>query len=320
MDVESICIRLRWDDGPICPRCDGDAASELPRRALRRWRCRRCRLDFTVTAGTPLHSTKVGLAKWAQAAHSARSTPSDVKGLIGVSYPTARRIARVLELSEMPPGEGRLRRLLEMPRDAESVINDRLPLHLDAADNPISSMTDGERLVMQILRALYRGATLSRIVEESRLSRAHVLRCLESLERRGYITHKTTRVSLGYSSIQTAVWSLADTQECMDAIAYLPWRPLSPENRTDRIPREFWWVFWSGTSAGDLDLADERDALFAADSMIGGPDALARHWGLQYLPLGALKNLTTLRGYDKGEIAQTLRSTVHCRELTQNEL
>lgn len=273
-----------------------------------------------MTAGTPLHSTKVGLAKWAQAAHAARSTPSDVKRLIGVSYPTARRIARVLELSEMPPGEGRLRRLLEMPRDAESVINDRLPIHLDAADNPISSMTDGERLVMQILRALYRGATLSRIVEESKLSKAHASRCLESLVQRGYITQKTTRVSLGYSSTQTAVWSLAGTQECMDAIVYLPWRPLSPENRTDRIPMEFWWVFWSGTSAGDLDLADERDALFAADSMIGGPDALARYWALQYLPLEALKTLRTLRGYDEGEIAKTLRSTVHCRELAQNEL
>lgn len=52
----------RWPDGFRCPRGGAEAALERPAR--RRWRCRRCGRDTSVTAGTVLHRTRLPLTQW----------------------------------------------------------------------------------------------------------------------------------------------------------------------------------------------------------------------------------------------------------------
>ena len=58
--------RSRWPEGFQCPRCQQGEALELPTRLL--WRCRACRHDTSVTAGTVLHRTRIPLTQWFWAA------------------------------------------------------------------------------------------------------------------------------------------------------------------------------------------------------------------------------------------------------------
>lgn len=53
--------------------------------------------------------------------------------------------------------------------------------------------------------------------------------------------------------------------------------------------------------------------LTAAETMIGGPDAVARNWALTHLPLAALRQLRTMRGYKTGDKAQALDSMIQAR-------
>ncbi len=106
------------------------------------------------------------------------------------------------------------------------------------------------------------------------------------------------------------LWELRLTSQTFDALAQLPWSP-APAECPDQVPPEHWRLFWSGTSAADLRLPD--DALQVADTMIGGPDPRARNWALTCLPVDALRELRSMRGYDSGETAELLDNIIGVR-------
>jgi transposase-like protein len=54
--------KLRWPDGPICPRCDGKEHSYLTTRRL--WKCKACKRQFSVKVGTIFEDSPIGLDKW----------------------------------------------------------------------------------------------------------------------------------------------------------------------------------------------------------------------------------------------------------------
>jgi transposase-like protein len=54
--------RVRWPRGFACPQCGEGAACFL--EARKRWQCRGCRRQVSVTAGTVFHGTRVPLRKW----------------------------------------------------------------------------------------------------------------------------------------------------------------------------------------------------------------------------------------------------------------
>lgn len=54
--------RLRWPNGPICPRCGGVEHSFLKTRQL--WKCHACKKQFSVKVGTIFEDSPVGLDKW----------------------------------------------------------------------------------------------------------------------------------------------------------------------------------------------------------------------------------------------------------------
>src|SRR5579862_1755156 len=56
---------IRWPSGPVCPHC-GEAQRLYPTKRGGRWRCGNpeCRKDFTVTTGTVMESSHIGLHKW----------------------------------------------------------------------------------------------------------------------------------------------------------------------------------------------------------------------------------------------------------------
>ena len=199
-----------------------------------------------------------------------------------------------------------------MPADIESVVTRRLPWYLDPDANPIESLTAGQRTVMAVLRSCYRGATADRIATEARLSPAHARRCLNELARRGYAVCEEAAVQRGYRPTRARVWSMSPSEACSEAVAYLPWRPAIVGECPERVPHEFWWLFWSGANAADLRLPEH--ALTVADTMLSGPDVAARNWALTHLPVEALKQIRARRGYDAGSIAVTLDSTIRARE------
>lgn len=83
---------LRWPEGPVCPRCDSKSISTIQER--NQYDCNSCRYQFSVTAGTILHDSKLPLWKWFLTAYMMMESKkavsaNQVKRMIGVSYKTA---------------------------------------------------------------------------------------------------------------------------------------------------------------------------------------------------------------------------------------
>lgn len=53
---------LRWENGPVCPRCEGTEHSYLTTRRL--WKCKACKKQFSVKVGTIFEDSPLGLDKW----------------------------------------------------------------------------------------------------------------------------------------------------------------------------------------------------------------------------------------------------------------
>jgi transposase-like protein len=59
---------IRWPNGPVCPHCR-EAERRYATKKEGRWRCGNptCRKDYTVTTGTVMESSHIGLHKWLMA-------------------------------------------------------------------------------------------------------------------------------------------------------------------------------------------------------------------------------------------------------------
>ena len=94
---EGYLRRLRWPDGAKCPRCG--ANHPLYMRKYRRWQCRGCRYQFSVTAGTIFHRSKIDLPRWFIAiwmmCHSPKGVSAkQIERELGVHYETAWYMAK----------------------------------------------------------------------------------------------------------------------------------------------------------------------------------------------------------------------------------
>ena len=83
---------LRWPNGPICPRCEGEKISRIYTRGL--FECQSCGYQFSVTVGTMLEDTHLPLRKWFVAAYMMIEgrkgiSANQLKRTIGVTYKTA---------------------------------------------------------------------------------------------------------------------------------------------------------------------------------------------------------------------------------------
>lgn len=85
--------RLRWPNGPICPRCQNPAPARLANSAKILY-CKECDYQFTVTANTIFHDSHLPLIKWLAAVYlicESRKgmSANQVKRTLGISYKTA---------------------------------------------------------------------------------------------------------------------------------------------------------------------------------------------------------------------------------------
>lgn len=54
--------KLRWPNGPVCPRCEGTEYSYLTTRRV--WKCKSCKKQYSVKVGTIFEDSPLGLDKW----------------------------------------------------------------------------------------------------------------------------------------------------------------------------------------------------------------------------------------------------------------
>lgn len=307
--AERLIASLRWPDGPACLRCgSGDIVVRSEVSPLM-WRCRGCRGDFTATAGTAMHGSRIGAGRWVVAARSWDGRRPDLARALGVSSATAGRVSAALEATRQPPGENRLLALLGQPADPAEAKRSRLPDYLAAEGDPTADMTPAKRACLAVLRNRPRGAEANEIAAAARLSKRHTQRCMTSLSADGYAFQRKSRVPWGHGSIELSLWHLELTPKCATALAFLP-RHRDDHDWTcpDVVPPEFWGLFWSGTRASALRLPD--DAYFVASTLLEGPDRSAWEWALRCLPVEALRQCRSLRGWDKGMMARYIDSAL----------
>ena len=61
---EAALQQARWPEGFICPRSGEKEHGLVYGRRLKRYLCRRCRHQTTLTAGTIMEATKLPLTTW----------------------------------------------------------------------------------------------------------------------------------------------------------------------------------------------------------------------------------------------------------------
>src|SRR4051812_1926447 len=93
--------RLRWPDGPCCPRCGGDAPYKLSPKASGKnparqglYKCRACKKQFSSTTGTIFEDSHIPLSKWLLAIHLLASSKKGMSAHqlhrnLGISYKAA---------------------------------------------------------------------------------------------------------------------------------------------------------------------------------------------------------------------------------------
>jgi len=89
---EEHLARLRWPNGVTCPRCGSKRNTFLQSR--RKWQCRDCRYQFSVTSGTVFHKTHIDLPRWMIALWMICYSPKGVSSKqvereLGTTYKTA---------------------------------------------------------------------------------------------------------------------------------------------------------------------------------------------------------------------------------------
>ena len=91
---EAALEKTRWPDGFRCPRCKGKEHGLIAGRRHKRYQCRSCRHQATLTAGTILEATKLPLTTWFLAFYLVSQAKTGISSLalmrhLGVNYRTA---------------------------------------------------------------------------------------------------------------------------------------------------------------------------------------------------------------------------------------
>jgi len=105
--------QTRWPDGFRCPRCGSAAHGVIQDDRAKRFQCKACRHQTSLTAGTVMEATKLPLTTWFLAIYLLSQAKTGLSALalkrqLGVSYPTAWRIHHKL-MSAMAEREERYR-------------------------------------------------------------------------------------------------------------------------------------------------------------------------------------------------------------------
>ena len=103
MHARRFLENLIWSTGRHCPHCGSVASSPLRGKTCRPglYQCRDCRLQFTVTTLTPMHSTKLDLRVWISAMFLVLTSGKGISSvviarLLGVNQKTAWKMGHAI--------------------------------------------------------------------------------------------------------------------------------------------------------------------------------------------------------------------------------
>jgi len=108
-----LLVRLRWPEGPRCPRCKADAVELETEKQI--FYCKGCDYQFTATCGTIFNDTHLALFKWFAATlllceAKKGISACQVQRTLGMSYKTAwylcHRIRAAMREAEKPMLDG----------------------------------------------------------------------------------------------------------------------------------------------------------------------------------------------------------------------
>ena len=110
-------IAMRWPEGPRCARCSAAQPTWISSRSL--FQCAECRYQFSVTSGTALHRSRIGLKTWflateeiirfrVAAGYNLHVAAQSLAETIGVQYVAAYRAKKIVLEDIRPGGEGLL--------------------------------------------------------------------------------------------------------------------------------------------------------------------------------------------------------------------
>lgn len=118
MHARRFLENIIWSTGRHCPHCGSVASSPLRGKTCRPglYQCRDCRLQFTVTTLTPMHSTKLDLRVWISAMFLVLTSSKGISSvvmarLLGVNQKTAWKMGHAIREmmddrnGELPPLE-----------------------------------------------------------------------------------------------------------------------------------------------------------------------------------------------------------------------
>src|SRR5918993_1760129 len=156
-------VAKRWPDGFRCPACGHDRAWELARERLT-LQCAACERQVSVTAGTVLHGSHLGLrtwflAAWLVATHRNGMSARQLWLQLGLgSYKTAWLLLRKLRRAMVDPGREPLAGLVEV---------DETSLPFRTKDDPVEPRPgrshDGKLLVAGAVEIEGRGPGRTRL-------------------------------------------------------------------------------------------------------------------------------------------------------------
>lgn len=98
-EAVAYCVKLRWPDGPACPRCGCGEYSFLQTRRL--WKCRACRYQYSVRVGTILERSHLTLCTWLRAIWLEANGPTTSRALgqaLGLHQDTANQLLRRIRI------------------------------------------------------------------------------------------------------------------------------------------------------------------------------------------------------------------------------
>ncbi len=104
--------KIRWPEGPTCPRCKKQEIIAVSGGRAGLYNCRCCRRQFTMTVGTIFEGSHISLAKWVQAFHLLCASKKGMSALqlsrmLGITYKSAwhmaHRIRYVMQPSSTSP-------------------------------------------------------------------------------------------------------------------------------------------------------------------------------------------------------------------------
>lgn len=100
--------RLRWPNGPVCPRCGCTEHSYLSTRRI--WKCKGCNGQYSVKVGTIFEGSPLGLDKWLPAVWLAANSKDGISShelarSLGITQKSAWFMLHRIRLALRYPGK-----------------------------------------------------------------------------------------------------------------------------------------------------------------------------------------------------------------------